>query len=434
MRASPHASSGAICAAALTLSLLAPHRAGAADWSPLGAEGVSALRIEYDAWHDRLLLATVEGFRIYDFATGEWEEHDEEGWIGRTVWTIIGHETLPNRLITGRENAFFKGYLEVTDTRDENGTIAHFSDGGSFRGLARDPVALDRYYACSISDITAGEFMVSTDAGVSWTPVATGMSAMTGVAVGRGEDVYLSGLVGVRRSLDRGATWESWTTGVSGLTELVEVTPEALVPNVYTAVSSGLYSRATDGTMFRRELPFPITALDVERVAGLPGSAGETEFLAAITASEVYFAVHGYPATHADETGSLDGLALADVTIAHGMVFVATQLAGVWSAPLTLPVVSVPETPPASRLSVSPSENPLRAGGNVSFTVPSAGFVRLEAFDVAGRHVATLFEGRSSAGTRRVRWDEAMAPPGIYYVVLRTGTGTAAGKITLVRR
>ena len=67
-----------------------------------------------------------------------------------TAW----HETQSSRLITGRVNAWFKGYIEVTDDLSENGTLVYNSDGGKVLGLARDRDDADRYYACTWQDIS----------------------------------------------------------------------------------------------------------------------------------------------------------------------------------------------------------------------------------------------------------------------------------------
>ncbi len=87
--------------------------------------GVTATCIEFDATHRRTLVGTMAGFHVHDLAAGTWEEHDEKGWVGRTVWSISGHETASDRVITDREHAFFKGYMEVTEAMDENGTITY---------------------------------------------------------------------------------------------------------------------------------------------------------------------------------------------------------------------------------------------------------------------------------------------------------------------
>ncbi len=51
--------------------------------------------------------------------------------------------------------------------------------------------------------------------------------------------------------------------------------------------------------------------------------------------------------------------------------------------------------------------NPARAGMALRFALPAAGAVRLAIFDVQGRRVRTLADGRYDAGRYDVRWDGA---------------------------
>lgn len=74
----------------------------------------------------------------------------------------------------------------------------------------------------------------------------------------------------------------------------------------------------------------------------------------------------------------------------------------------------------------APSPNPARAGIRMTFTVPD-GEAELSAWDVAGRKVATLWQGRSQ-GPVEVQWDGRgdqgrALPPGLYLVRLRDGAG-----------
>ena len=66
--------------------------------------------------------------------------------------------------------------------------------------------------------------------------------------------------------------------------------------------------------------------------------------------------------------------------------------------------------------------NPAPGRTSLQFTLPAAGDVRLEIFDVAGRRVRSVFEGRATAGSTIVRWDG------------RTEAGRAAARGAYVAR
>lgn len=102
-------------------------------------------------------------------------------------------------------------------------------------------------------------------------------------------------------------------------------------------------------------------------------------------------------------------------------------------------LVAVDATSPAGAAAprlgpVAPNPLRLAAGdlASVSFTLPRAGDVALDVFDVRGRRVATLARGRHDAGAHRARWDGLDAsggrvPAGLYFVAGRlAGTRTSA--------
>jgi hypothetical protein len=52
---------------------------------------------------------------------------------------------------------------------------------------------------------------------------------------------------------------------------------------------------------------------------------------------------------------------------------------------------------------------------------------------VSGREVATLGDGRQDRGPHEARFTAGRLASGVYYYVLRTGSGTATKKLSLVR-
>lgn len=113
---------------------------------------------------------------------------------------------------------------------------------------------------------------------------------------------------------------------------------------------------------------------------------------------------------------------------------------GVVSTPFTIQVtdqLGVGDEPVATWLApVAP--NPLVARGTVTFSVATAGEVRLDAFDAAGRRVATLAEGSRAAGRHAVEWrgcDDTGTPlrGGLYFLRLRAGGAEHATRALILR-
>jgi hypothetical protein len=82
----------------------------------------------------------------------------------------------------------------------------------------------------------------------------------------------------------------------------------------------------------------------------------------------------------------------------------------------------------AVALSTRASPNPLRALTTIEFTLPAAGHVKLDVYDLGGRRLATLVDETRAAGRHVVAWSAAGRRSGLYFYRLQ-----AAGR-TLVRK
>jgi hypothetical protein len=87
------------------------------------------------------------------------------------------------------------------------------------------------------------------------------------------------------------------------------------------------------------------------------------------------------------------------------------------------------------RLDVAP--NPGRRT-SIGFSMPASGAATLEVIDVTGRRVMSLHAGVLAAGTWTFGWDGrdasgAEAAPGIYFIALRTETGSRSERFVLAR-
>jgi subtilisin family serine protease len=84
-----------------------------------------------------------------------------------------------------------------------------------------------------------------------------------------------------------------------------------------------------------------------------------------------------------------------------------------------------------------PFPNPARDGCSVSFALPAAGPVRIEAMDLAGRRVRTLLDGPLAEGAHEIRWDGTAAggrrvAPGLYFLRLTCEGETLFRRVTVL--
>jgi hypothetical protein len=87
----------------------------------------------------------------------------------------------------------------------------------------------------------------------------------------------------------------------------------------------------------------------------------------------------------------------------------------------------------AGDLAVNVSPNPVSTTGMVNFTVPSAGRVTVELFNVVGERVSTLMDETKDAGVYSVDLNTVSYPAGRYIVKVSNGNTVVTSAMTIVR-
>jgi hypothetical protein len=77
--------------------------------------------------------------------------------------------------------------------------------------------------------------------------------------------------------------------------------------------------------------------------------------------------------------------------------------------------------------------NPFNPVTTVGFEAPAGGEVKLKVYDLLGKEVATIFEGRLEAGFHTFRFDGSSLSSGIYFYRVEAGAFTELKKMTLVK-
>jgi len=81
--------------------------------------------------------------------------------------------------------------------------------------------------------------------------------------------------------------------------------------------------------------------------------------------------------------------------------------------------------------------NPFGSSTRIDFVLPEAGTVNLVVYNIAGRRIATLVQGRLDAGPHSVTWNgktanQVSAAPGMYQYVLKTSAGQSSRRMLLI--
>jgi hypothetical protein len=77
--------------------------------------------------------------------------------------------------------------------------------------------------------------------------------------------------------------------------------------------------------------------------------------------------------------------------------------------------------------------NPFNPSTSVSFQLSAVSDVALRIFDLLGREVATLVDGRMEAGTHKVVWNASGFASGVYFYRLQNANSVLTRKLILLR-
>ncbi len=135
-----------------------------------------------------------------------------------------------------------------------------------------------------------------------------------------------------------------------------------------------------------------------------------------------YKTAAGFSSSTAGIQDPTSAIAIQDLfngTLAHGAAPIAAGRAIKYT---TTSPVAVAEHSVGARPCLSVSVHPTLISGSarISFSLPQASNVRLEAYDRAGRRVAMLHSGRLDAGAHMATWDTRGLAAGVYFIRLTT--------------
>ncbi|MDK9698848.1 MAG: M14 family zinc carboxypeptidase [bacterium] len=122
---------------------------------------------------------------------------------------------------------------------------------------------------------------------------------------------------------------------------------------------------------------------------------------------------------HTDESDARDGYTMDDLAVTHwGYEWV--------DAPEE--IVTIPQ-----RFSLSTAPNPFNAISNITVTLPRDGIASVVVYDVTGRMVETLQQGRMAAGSHTMRWNAQAYSSGVYFIRASSLNEVRTTKVVLLK-
>jgi hypothetical protein len=414
----------------LLLLALITSPAQAYDWEYLAMDGVGSHCIVSDPDHQRVFVGTWEGFHYLDENSDIWTNRDWEGWIGREVHAVDWHPDLDQRVLTGRENGWFKGYLELSDDLGITEDFIYESQGGAVSDMIHD----DSYhYACTWPDIAPGEFLRSADGGESWNLLTGhGHYAMTSLELGFADELFLAGDNRVTRSVDNGLTWDQVGTGLSpdlGVYCLASVWPGGDVLPEMSLLASN------DQGLFYTENGDNWDQVHTSVFRNIRTFSGMYNVVAGVTFDGRVLVSTDWGGYWEDETGALAGLSPIDVALSpwHNSLYVLTAEHGVYRVEDV--ITDTPQVPAApATLDLRAAPNPFNPRTTLSFELESAARVSLEIFDPAGRLMETVIDHRMmGSGGHKLHWNGNDLASGLYLARISAGGEMSVTRLILLK-
>jgi len=437
-------------------------------WSPI-MSGLRSYVWSLTVWNDKLIA--IGGVFFAGDRTSRIPTGNVAAWDG-TSWSPLGAGVFPAWASTGTT---FQGDLIVGGHFTTAGgatakSIARWN-GASWSALGAgltDPGYADVYATTTYNgDLIAGGFILNSGAitvngiarwdGSLWQPLGSGLDRyssdfdVVSALLPWGNDLIAGGQIGSAggiavNNLARwdGSSWHDVGGGVDGgVGALEEFEGDLVVTGSFThagGVPTVAGIARWNGSTWSTFADTSVTSVGyVEVVDG---------HLYAITrsAANPNDALSSWNGTRWTPLGSgFDGSASA-IADYHGDIYVGGNFGwanGKASFNLArwqgLSLVGVTPWPDAMELSfAAPRPNPSSSVAAFAFTLPSAGPVRLEIVDVAGRRVALLIDGQRPQGSLRVEWagrDAAgrLLAPGLYFAHLTTTHGQRTTRVVRTR-
>lgn len=285
-----------------------------------------------------------------------------------------------------------------------------------------------------------GQFMVTVsnngifrtdDDGVSWQKKENGAPTSDGIALlqkSSGEIFVGTRRDGVFISTDNGESWQAANTGLE--TEYISSLAGNTRGQLFAGtVFNGLFRSDNNGESWQQigaEIPTTLIltlSIDAEGIVWVG------------TRSGVFFS------EDAGDTWTELNSGLRNTNISsfaynkNGGIVLGTYGAGIFIENEANPtnVTDDPTQFPGTYTLHQNYPNPFNPETTIEFALPQAGHVTLVIYNILGQKVATLIDGKISAGIHKVQWQPRDLPSGLYFYHIQAGEFQQTRKLTFLK-
>ena len=381
-------------------------------FGPIGGQKYISMHV--DTVNDYLYLGTTEGFWFQNMETQEWTSAIEVDWIGRAVWSICANPVEPGTVITGRDNAWFKGYMEISYDHGETNEFLYESTGGWVTDIKFSPNNPSIYYATTFSDGPAnGEFLKSTDGGSSWSPLASPHFALTSIAVYPNDynTVIISGDGLVTKSTNGGVDWNSISGDLPVELGVYEVAlNKADLQSLVCSNDDGIWQSDNGGMNWINTYP--------ESCSRLVYNPIETNMVAALTQNTNQILIsldNGKNWMDYTSDFPIDEYSKDIDFSKDGTQLFCTSYYDVYVRELTLVGIQdvTDSNEPSFIKNISP--NPFRQNLDIELFLNQDQNISIKIYNISGQEIIELYLGQLQQGLNHIRWNAKNEQKGVYF-------------------
>ncbi|MBD3167869.1 MAG: T9SS type A sorting domain-containing protein [candidate division Zixibacteria bacterium] len=114
-------------------------------------------------------------------------------------------------------------------------------------------------------------------------------------------------------------------------------------------------------------------------------------------------------------------------------LFAGTWGAGIYKASTLTDIDGDNSSLPSKVFLLTNYPNPFNPSTRIEFSIPESGKAKIEIFDLMGRRVATLVDGKLEAGRHHLVWNAEGIASGIYFCRLSSGDDTIVRKMGILK-
>ena len=265
----------------------------------------------------------------------------------------------------------------------------------------------------------------STNNGTNWILTSLNNQDVLNLAV-NGINIFAGTYISasVYTSTDNGA---NWTQAVVNSEAIISLAVSG--NNIFAGSNgNGVYLSTNNGTNWTQ------AGLSGQSISAL-AAVGNNIFAGGSSSVGIYFSSNNGTSWASINQGFPAYPNLHTLLITNNYIYAGTSSYSVWRRPLS-EFTSIKNTSneiPDKYILSQNFPNPFNPSTNISYELPTNGFVKLIVFDVRGLEVETLVNENQSAGTYSLDWSASLFPSGVYFYRLTVDGFSETKKMILIR-